>query len=143
MGLHHASAVAVDGRAALLRGPSGSGKSDLALRLIDAGGRLVADDQVEIEARDGALWAAPPSPIAGLMEVRGVGLVRVPYLAEARVVVVVDLVPPGEVERLPDAARVELEGIALPLVRLAPFESSAVAKLKLVMRGAGRHSESL
>lgn len=140
MALHHATAVALEGRAALLRGAAGSGKSDLALRLIEAGGRLVADDQVELSARDGALFAAPPAPIAGLIEVRGVGLVRVPYLPEARLVLVVDLVAPEAIARLPEAESVRLEGIELPRLSLAPFQAAALAKLKLVMRRAGRHS---
>lgn len=138
--LRHATAVALDGRAVLLEGPSGSGKSDLALRLIQAGGRLVADDQVAIEARDGALWATPPAAIAGLIEVRGIGLLRLPYLAEARLALSVELVAPAAVERLPAAAVVTLAGLTLPRLRLAPFEASAVAKLTLVMRGAPVHS---
>jgi len=138
MALHHATCVAFAGSAALLQGPSGSGKSDLAFRLIDAGGRLVADDQVEIGARDGALWASPPTAIAGLMEVRGIGLVRLPYLAEARVRAVVALTAPAEIERLPEGEMITLEGISLPLLRLAPFEVSAVAKLKLMLRRGGR-----
>lgn len=138
MVLYHATCVAIEGSAALLQGPSGSGKSDLALRLIDAGGRLVADDQVEIEVRDGGLWASPPAAIAGLMEVRGLGLARLPYLALARVRLVVELTAATNIERLPEAEEVILEGVGLPYLRLASFEASAVAKLKLVLRRGGR-----
>lgn len=142
MALQHATCVALDGRAVLLRGPSGSGKSDLALRLIDAGGRLVADDQVELEVRDGALWASPPAAIAGLMEVRGVGLVRFPCLTNARVRLVVELTAAADVRRLPEDETVSLDGVSVPLLRLAPFESSAVAKLKLALRLGGHSVEA-
>ena len=78
--LLHATAVAIDGRAVLLRGPSGSGKSDLALRLIDAGARLVADDQSELSRRGDVLMVRAPATIAGLIEVRGLGILRLDAL---------------------------------------------------------------
>ncbi|HYM31428.1 MAG TPA: HPr kinase/phosphatase C-terminal domain-containing protein [Candidatus Cybelea sp.] len=137
MTLVHASAVALDGQAALIRGPSGSGKSDLALRLLDAGWRLVADDQVALTVEAGVLRAAAHPRLAGRLEVRGIGIVRVPHLGEAPVVLVVDLVAPAEVERLPEAAAVTIEGVSLPSIRLAPFEVSAAAKLKFALRAAG------
>ena len=134
MTLMHGTCVELDGAAVLLRGPSGSGKSDLALRLIEAGACLVADDQVSLQARHGVLIAAAPAAIAGRMEVRGLGIVAVRHVAEARLALVVDLVPPPAVERLPEPADVELAGIALPLLKLAPFEASAVAKLRLALK---------
>src|SRR5580765_1080507 len=100
--LLHATAVAIDGRAALLRGRSGSGKSDLALRLIDAGARLVTDDQSVLSRRDDAIIVCPPARISGLMEVRGIGIVRVEALAEAVVALIADLVPPEQIDRLPE-----------------------------------------
>lgn len=135
----HASCVAIDGRGVLLRGPSGSGKSDLALRLIDAGARLVADDQTELTAADGEVIAAPPTSLAGLMEVRGLGVVRMPDHAErAPVRLVIDLVPAAEVERMPAPASVTLAGIALPRLALAPFEASAPAKVRLALLSTTR-----
>ena len=92
----------------LLRGPSGAGKSDLALRLIDAGARLVADDQTALVRKGGILIATPPARIAGLIEARGVGIVRLArgqLLARAPVALLVDLVPPERIERLPEPAR--------------------------------------
>jgi serine kinase of HPr protein (carbohydrate metabolism regulator) len=137
MTLVHGTCVELDGAAVLLRGPSGSGKSDLALRLIEAGARLVADDQVSLQPRHGVLVAAAPAAIAGRMEVRGLGIVAVSHVAEARLVLVVDLVPAAAVERLPEPAEVALAGVALPRLALAPFEASAVAKLRLALRERG------
>src|SRR5712691_3912117 len=104
----HASAVLVGARAALIRGPSGSGKSGLALALLDAArsgrlafARLVADDRAHLEARHGRLLVRPAPALAGLLEVRGLGLVRLPYEAVAAVALVVDLA--ADAERLPPA----------------------------------------
>lgn len=115
----------------LLRGPSGAGKSDLALRLIDGGARLIADDQTLLASRDGVLIARAPETIAGRMEVRGVGIAVLPQLQETPLGLVVDLVPPAEVERLPAPAFCEILGVRLPLLKLDPFETSAPAKLRL------------
>ena len=123
-------------RAVLLRGPSGAGKSDLALRLIEAGGRLVADDQTRLTRSGRTLIATPPATLAGLIEVRGVGiakLARGQVLARAPLSLLVDLVPADRIERLPDSARENLLGVDLPLLALAPFEVSAAAKLRLAV----------
>jgi len=133
MTLVHATTVEVAGRGVLIRGPAGSGKSDLALRLIDGGARLVADDQTAIERRGGHLVARAPASIAGRIEVRGVGILRLAAVAEAVLALVVDLVPPGEVDRLPDPNYVEIQGVSLPRLVLAPFEASAPAKLRLAV----------
>jgi HPr kinase/phosphorylase len=131
--LVHATTVAVGGRAVLLRGPSGSGKSDLALRLIDAGARLVADDQSQLWRDGAALLARPPAPIAGLIEVRGIGIRQVDWLPVARLFLIADLVPPEQIDRLPEPRRETILGVALPLISIAPFESSAAAKLRLAL----------
>jgi serine kinase of HPr protein (carbohydrate metabolism regulator) len=133
----HASCVALDGRAVVLRGPSGAGKSDLALRLIDDGAELVADDRVELTADGERLFAAAPPALAGLLEARGVGILKLGHRSRAEVVVVVDLVEAGEgVERLPEVRTTTLEGVVLPLARLTAFEASAPAKVRLAMRAA-------
>jgi serine kinase of HPr protein (carbohydrate metabolism regulator) len=124
----HATAVAIGGRAVLLVGPSGSGKSDLALRLIDRGAALIADDRVALTRVGDHLTAAPPPMIAGLIEVRGVGLITVPHVAGVRVALVVDLTAP--IDRLPQAMTREVAGVALPAVALAAFEASAPLKVE-------------
>jgi len=142
-GLIHATCVAIEGpsgpRGVLLRGPSGSGKSDLALRLIDAGARLVADDQCELArvTQSGneppGLVARAPAALSGRIEARGLGIVEAPRLAEVRVALIVDLVPGGTLERLPEPGREELLGVSLPRLALDPFEASAPVKLRLAL----------
>lgn len=130
----HATCVEVDGVGVLLRGPSGSGKSDLALRLIDGGARLVADDRTDLAVADGRLIASCPAALAGRLEVRGLGIGPVPSLPRAVVGLVVDLVAPAAVERLPDPTTCRIAGLALPCLALAPFEASAPAKVRLAAR---------
>lgn len=130
----HGTCVALAGTGVLLRGPSGAGKSDLALRLIDAGARLVADDQVELHPADaGGLLARPPVPLAGLLEVRGLGILPFDHLPEAPLALVVDLTEAAEVERMPEADSADLAGRKVPLVRLCPWEASAAAKVRLAV----------
>jgi RNase adaptor protein for sRNA GlmZ degradation len=131
--LMHATCVALDGRGVLLRGAPGSGKSDLALRLIDEGALLVADDQTEIAEEQGRLVARAPATIAGRLEVRGLGIVSQPALTAAPIALLVDLVPPSAVERLPEERREQLCGRELPVIALDPFAASAVAKIRLAL----------
>ena len=139
--LVHGTCIAFGATGLLLRGPSGAGKSDLALRLInrpnirpDMAVRLVADDQVELSRRDDELWASAPSQIAGLLEVRGVGLVRFETHGDVRLRLVLDLCPTGAVPRLPEADRCTIDGVALPLYPFAPFEASAPDKVSILVR---------
>jgi len=132
----HGTCVLLSGIGVLLRGESGSGKSDMALRLIDGGARLVADDRVVLRAEDGRLTATAPETLAGLLEVRGVGILPVPTAESAELGLVVDLVPPDRVERLPEPAREPVLGVSLPHLHLAPFEASAPAKLRLAAAAA-------
>lgn len=129
----HATAVAIGGRAVLLRGPSGSGKSDLALRLIDAGGRLVADDYSQLQREKDAILVRAPKPISGLIEVRGIGILKVDAVPEAPLALIADLVAPQHVERLPEPCSETIFGLSIPLVAIAPFEASAAAKLRLAL----------
>ncbi|MDG5496867.1 hypothetical protein [Niveispirillum sp. BGYR6] len=131
----HASCVAIDGAGLLLRGPSGCGKSDLALRLLDAGAVLVADDRVDLtHGADAALLAAAPPALAGLLEVRGLGVLAVPHMSLAPIRLLVDLVPADQVQRLPLPRHAMLHGVRLPCLSLAPFHASAPAALRLAMR---------
>lgn len=129
----HATSVAIGDTGLLLRGPSGSGKSDLALRLIDGGARLVGDDQIELRRVGATLWLAAPPSLKGLIEVRGLGIVRIDACDGARLGLVVDLVPEAMVERLPEPSFVTLAGFSFPRLALAPFTASAAAKLRLAV----------
>ena len=132
--LVHATAVAINGGAVLLRGPPGCGKSDLALRLIDGGARLIADDQAVLLRRDNRIQVRAPATIVGLLEVRGVGILRLDTLDGAPLALMVDLVPAAQVERLPEPQWETVLGLAVPLIALAPFEASAAAKLRFALR---------
>ncbi len=132
--LVHATAISINGHAVLLRGPSGAGKSDLALRLIDGGARLVADDQVELGRTGERVMVTAPAALAGLIEVRGVGVLRVEAAAEATLALLVDLVPSAEVDRFPETRCEDVLGVAVPSIALSPFEASAAAKLRLALR---------
>ena len=117
--LLQASCVAIDGWALLILGPPGSGKSSLALALIDRGAVLVGDDGVTLTARDGRLFASPPPNTAGLIELRNVGLVTYPTAIEVPIALALDLDP--QAPRFIEAAeRVTLLGIDIPKVRLWP-----------------------
>jgi serine kinase of HPr protein (carbohydrate metabolism regulator) len=129
----HATAVAIGGRAVLLRGASGSGKSDLALRLIDAGARLISDDYSQLRRENKAILVRAPEPISGLIEVRGLGILRVEALAEAPLALIADLVAPQDVERMPEPYSETIFGLSIPLVEVAPFEASAPAKLRFAL----------
>ena len=139
--LVHGTCVAFGRRAALLRGDPGAGKSDLALRFLalpaegEARPLLVADDQVWIEAGPAVLLASPPPTLAGKIEVRGLGIVEVPFLAEAELVLVCDLVDAMDVPQMPPESweRTVIAGVAVPSLKLAPFEASAPLKLKMAL----------
>jgi HPr kinase/phosphorylase len=136
----HASAVLVGARAVLIRGPSGSGKSQLALGLIEAGrtrslpfARLVGDDRIHLETANGRLLARAPDPLAGLIEVRGIGLMRVGHEPSAVVGMVVDLAA-ADAQRLPDPAgrRTAICGVDLPRLAVATGAEALPAVLALI-----------
>jgi HPr kinase/phosphorylase len=131
----YGTCVAIEGAAVLLRGPSGSGKSDLAYRLIDEqGALLVADDQVVLNATKGKLTATACEGWAGLLELRGLGIVSVPHLRSGAIVLVVDLVGRGEVPRLPEREVVALEGVEVLRICLHAFDLSTPAKICLAAK---------
>ena len=129
----HATTVAIERAAVVIRGAPGVGKSDLALRLIDSGARLVADDRTRLDRRGRTLVASAPPAIAGLFEARGLGVVELPREEWAEVVLLVDLVRPEEVDRLPESSAETVLGVAIPRLALAAFEASAAAKLRLAV----------
>jgi serine kinase of HPr protein (carbohydrate metabolism regulator) len=126
----HATCVAIGGRAVLLTGKSGSGKSDLALRLIDRGATLVSDDGTLLEARNGRAYAGAPESIAGRMEVRGLGIIPLPALADVPVALCIVL--DAAMERMPEEILPvrAIEGIDIPVLALDPFENSAPVKVE-------------
>ena len=130
----HATTVALAGKAVLLRGAPGSGKSDLALRLVEEGAALVADDQTKLSRRGAELWATAPAPLKDMIEVRGVGIVRINALDEAPVALLIDLVGEAEMERLPEPQRESLLGVLLPRLKLNAAAASAPAKVRLALR---------
>lgn len=134
----HASCAAHHGDGVLILGPSGAGKSDLVLRLMGRGWDLVADDQVELTADAGVLVARTPPALAGMLEVRGLGLLRdLPHALAAPVRLVVSLLAAGErPHRLPDPARYGALGVSLPRISLAALEASAPDKLAMALEAA-------
>ena len=132
----HASAVASGGRAVLIGGPSGSGKSDLALRLLDRGFTLVSDDQT-IVVRDGErLLASPPPTLAGKLEIRGIGIVDMDHIAGVPIGLFVELT--SDIQRLPDDNRERLlVGLPVPLISIDAMSASAPAKVALALDRMG------
>ncbi|MFV2092377.1 MAG: HPr kinase/phosphorylase [Hyphomicrobiales bacterium] len=139
----HATCVDISGAAVLLRGPSGVGKSDLALRLIDASAagsglaaaRLIADDQVCLTRVDDAVIASAPPATAGKIEVRGLGIIEIASSAQARLALVVDLMNYTEIERLPEAGalRVKLLGVGLARIAIDAAAASAPARIRAAL----------
>ncbi|HEU0135038.1 MAG TPA: HPr kinase/phosphatase C-terminal domain-containing protein [Allosphingosinicella sp.] len=127
----HASCVAIGGLAVLLAGPSGSGKSDLALRLIDRGARLVSDDYTELLRVGGRLVARAPATIAGRIELRGVGIIALETETDVPICLYADLAaaPP----RLPEPEAMMLAGVGVPSIALAALEPSAPLKLEYAL----------
>ncbi len=137
----HGTCVVIGEAGILIRGGPGAGKSDLALRLIDQGARLVSDDQVRLRLSGGAVIASAPDAIKGMIEVNGMGLIHLDaarIAGEAPLTLLVDLVEGGGTERLPGPQVETVLGVNLPRMALSPFEASAAAKLRLAVgRGPG------
>lgn len=127
----HAGCIAIGGRGVLIVGGSGGGKSDLALRLIDRGARLVSDDYTLLRADAGRLFGSAPVTIAGRIEVRGIGLIEVAAIPEAALCLLVDL--GSTPERLPEPRSASFLGLDLPAVALAALEASAPIKLEYAL----------
>ncbi len=133
----HASAVAINGRAVLLTGPSGSGKSDLALRLLDRGFTLVSDDQTIVRKDGDRLLASSPPNIAGKLEVRGIGIVEIERVDNVPLALIVELTS-NQIQRLPDDSRERpILGVKLPLVTIDALTASAPSKVALALDRMG------
>jgi serine kinase of HPr protein (carbohydrate metabolism regulator) len=133
----HASTVASEGRAVLISGPSGSGKSDLALRMLDRGFTLVSDDQTIVKRDGDRLVATAPPTIAGKLEVRGIGIVDIDPVSDVAVALVVELT--SDIERMPydDNAR-QILGVRLPVITIDAMTASAPSKVALALDRMGR-----
>ncbi|NKB18916.1 MAG: hypothetical protein GKS01_00075 [Alphaproteobacteria bacterium] len=130
--LVHATCVAIGDVGVLLRGSPGSGKSDLALRLIDGGAKLVADDQVSIVAVSGLLQASAPEVLRGKIEVRGCGILEIPFQEIVSLRLAIDLVARADVPRLPEDSICDIGGLVLSLYRLHVFDPSCPAKVRSI-----------
>lgn len=132
----HASTVSKEGRAVLITGPSGSGKSDLALRLIDRGFTLVSDDQTIVRKDVDRLLAFAPPNIAGKLEIRGIGIVDMESVSDIPVALLIELT--SDIQRLPDDARERpILGIQLPIITIDAMTASAPAKVALALDRQG------
>lgn len=133
MSPYRATALAFEGKAVLFEGPSGVGKSDLALRLISQGATLVSDDYVNLKPIGAKLLASPPKEIAGKLEVRGIGIQDFPFLENIPVALIIALVARAEVPRMPEDVFVEIEGIRLPKFVLHAFDASTPDKIFMLL----------
>jgi serine kinase of HPr protein (carbohydrate metabolism regulator) len=132
----HASSVASDGRAVLITGPSGSGKSDLALRLLDRGFTLVSDDRTIVRKGGDRLFASAPPNVAGKLEIRGIGIVEMQMVTDVPVALLVELT--SDIQRLPDDARERrILGVSLPLISIDAMTASAPSKVSLALDRMG------
>ena len=132
----HATCVALGDRAVLITGPSGSGKSDLALRLLDRGFTLVSDDQTIIRREGDRLIASAPAQISGKLEIRGIGIVEVETQQDVPLALLVELT--SDIQRLPDDSRERpILGVNLPLVSIDAMTASAAAKVSVALERLG------
>jgi serine kinase of HPr protein (carbohydrate metabolism regulator) len=133
----HASTVAIDGRAVMISGPSGSGKSDLALRLLDRGFKLVSDDQTFLRMDDeGRLIASSPPTIRGKLEIRGIGIVDVESVTDVPIALFVELT--SDMQRLPDDSRERLIlNARVPLISVDAMTASAPSKVAIALDRLG------
>ena len=136
--LMQASAVEIGGRALVFEGPPGSGKSSLALSLIDRGAILIGDDGVTLSLEGDRIMASPPPNIAGLLEIRGVGLVTFPTCESAPVALILSLVEEGHTERLPGMlVSRQLLGISIPVLPFVPGTKAPAVRTEWALKEHG------
>lgn len=132
----HATCVSINRCGILLLGKSGSGKSDMALRLIEnKGAELVADDRTDVTLKDGKIYASSPENIQGLLEVRGVGVVKIPFTRNAEIKLAVELSEDVKnIERMPEELQYQILNTSVPLLKIYPFEVSAIDKVVIKLK---------
>ena len=126
----HSTSVVIEDLGLLIRGQPGSGKSDLALRLIDSGATLISDDLTICKKIGDYLYLYPHSKTKGLLEVREIGIMTVPYVENIKLTLVVELVE-EECERIPEMMSCSILGMKFPKIKIFGKSSSAVAKIKI------------
>lgn len=126
----HGTSVVLGENGLLITGESGSGKSDLALRLIDSGATLISDDLTICMKKETSIHLFSMEKICGLIEIRGIGLMKVPYIENIKLSMIIQLVD-KEIDRLPKIRKKKLLGLNFPLIKIFSKEASAVAKIKL------------
>ncbi len=139
--LLHATCVSFEKKGVLLQGPSGIGKSDLALRLIETGGILVADDQVDLSAKAENLFANAPEALLGKLEVRGLGIIEFPTIQNIPVKIIVDLVQKERVPRFPELEHLKILNVCIRRIFLSPFEPSCAIKIKTAVKNFGKEDQ--
>ncbi len=140
--IHHAGLIALRQgglwRGALIEGPSGVGKSDLALRAVESGFALAADDRTVVFTSGGRLYGKAPDSLAGLIEIRGLGIVPTPVIAFAQIALIVRCIDaPGGVERLPEPRFEALCDVTVPVFDLWPLEPAAPVKIRRMLEHLG------
>jgi HPr kinase/phosphorylase len=133
----HASCVSFEGKAVLIKGASGSGKSSLALQIMAFGAQLVSDDRTELCRIDNSIWAAPPKTIAGLIEARGLGILNAEHAPSAQIVCVVDM-DMVATERLPDLKVTPCLGLPLPCLHKIDTQAFPAIVLQYLKGGIQR-----
>ena len=129
---YHGTSLIFNKRGLLLRGKSGAGKSDLALRLIHQGATLIADDQTDLVAKGSDLIATCPRALEGKLEVRGIGIIDVPFVKKPPLHIIIDLMNWQNIERHPERETEQIEGVTCNLYKLDPFELSFYDKIKII-----------
>ena len=134
MSLIHATSISISQKGVLLRGPSGIGKSDLAFRLISNGATLIADDYTEVIHNEGALILKTPHNIKGKIELRGIGIVELPFIENISLKLIIDLVDQINVPRQTDVHITKFENILVPYYQLFSFEPSTPRKIEFILK---------
>ena len=129
----HSTAISLNGDGILIKGPSGSGKTDLALRLIESGGKLISDDQVIIKKKAERLFLSSPKELNGLMQLSGIGIVKVDYVQNIPLELVVKLQPYNVLDPFPINREEFIKDLSIPALNLYSFAVSATSKIKIAL----------